>query len=218
MSGLPQDVVLDHNYDGIQEYDNPTPGWWWLIFHATTVFSIVYFLFFTFSPDAWTLADEHQAAVAANLRLQFGEIGELQPDAATILKYSRDEKWLTVGKTVFAGRCVGCHATNGQGMIGPNLTDDHWKNVKKVEDIATVITNGAAGNAMPAWKTQLHPNEIVLTASYIASLRGKNLPGPRGPEGDAIPPWSAAGAPSGAAPGTAIEPAAATEPATKPTP
>jgi cytochrome c oxidase cbb3-type subunit 3 len=42
---------------------------------------------------------------------------------------------------------------------------------------------------MPAWKTRLHPNEIVLVAAYVASLRGKNLPGPRGPEGEKIPPW-----------------------------
>lgn len=188
MSARPQENLLDHNYDGIQEYDNPTPGWWWLIFNATFVFSIFYFIFFTFSPDAWTLADEHSSALAANLRLQFGEIGELKPDEETLLKYIDDPKWLAVGKATFQGRCVSCHGANAQGGIGPNMTDDNYKNVKQLTDIANVIANGAANGAMPAWKNQLHPNEIVLTAAYIASLRGKNLPG-KAPEGDVAPPW-----------------------------
>jgi len=76
--------------------------------------------------------------------------------------------------------------------VGPNLTDENWKNVQKIADIPQVIMNGAAAGAMPAWKTRLHPNEVVLVAAYVASLRGKNLPGPRGPEGTAIAPWPAA--------------------------
>ena len=86
-------------------------------------------------------------------------------------------------------KCAQCHGPDASGLTGPNMTDDHYKNIKKITDIPQVIANGAANAAMPAWKNQLHPNEIVLTAAYIASLRGKNLPGPRGPEGDPIPPW-----------------------------
>jgi cytochrome c oxidase cbb3-type subunit 3 len=181
-------ILLDHNYDGIQEYDNPTPGWWWLIFHGTIVFSVVYFLFFQFSPDAWTLKDAYNAAVVTDLRKQFAEIGELKADAATILKYMHDPKWIEVGRSTYTTNCVSCHGRDGEGVVGPNMTDDHYKNVKTIADLAAVITNGAANGAMPAWKNRLHPNEIVLTASYIASLRGKNRPG-RAPEGDVIPPW-----------------------------
>jgi cytochrome c oxidase cbb3-type subunit 3 len=71
------------------------------------------------------------------------------------------------------------------------LTDDYWKNVKQLADIPKVIAEGAAAGAMPSWKTRLHPNEVVLVAAYVASLRGKNLPGPRGQEGDLIPRWPA---------------------------
>ncbi|MFN0137278.1 MAG: c-type cytochrome [Phycisphaerae bacterium] len=183
------DQLLDHNYDGIQEYDNPTPGWWWYLFHGTFVFSVFYFVFFTFSPIAWTNDGAFQSDLARNLQLQFGEIGDLKADEQTIVKYMNDEKWLAVGKVTYASRCVSCHGANAEGLVGPNLTDENFKNVKKIDDIASVITVGANNGAMPAWKTQLHPNEIVLTAAYIASLRGKNLPGPRGPEGDNIPPW-----------------------------
>lgn len=184
-----QDILLDHNYDGIQEYDNPTPGWWWALLYGSVVFSVAYFMFYTFNPEAQTIWDEHGAAVAADLRLQFGEIGDLAADEPTILKYMNDQKWLAVGKSTFAARCVSCHGASGNGLVGPNLTDDSYKNVKGLEDVARVIANGAANGAMPAWKNQLHPNEIVLTASYVASLRGQNLPGPRPAEGDVIPPW-----------------------------
>ncbi|MEP0845748.1 MAG: c-type cytochrome [Phycisphaerae bacterium] len=189
-----QNLLTDHSYDGIQEYDNPTPGWWWLLFHATVVFSVVYFVFFQFSPDAWTLADELSAETAQNVRLQFGDL-VLKPDEATILDYMNKPEWLLVGQAVFKGNCVSCHGPDAAGVVGPNLTDDYYKNVKKITDIANVIANGAANGAMPAWKNKLHPNEVVLTASYIASLRGKNLPSPRGQEGELIPPWPAGKAP-----------------------
>lgn len=189
MTGRTSDAIREHYYDGIQEYDNPTPGWWWLVFWATVAFSLVYFVFFQFSPMAWTLAQEHEAALARNLRLQFGEIGDLTPDQATLLRFMNEPKWLLVGKTVFAGRCISCHGPDASGVVGPNLTDDHWKNVRKLEDIASVIANGAANNAMPSWKNQLHPNEIVLTAAYVASLRGQNRPSARPAEGELIPPW-----------------------------
>ncbi|HMQ17092.1 MAG TPA: cbb3-type cytochrome c oxidase N-terminal domain-containing protein [Phycisphaerae bacterium] len=196
MSGIPSeqptsgvDVLLEHNYDGIQEYDNPTPGWWWWIFIGTFAFSVVYFIFFQFSPVSWTIHESYDVATAELLRRQFGDL-RLEPDEATILRYANDPEWLLVGRSVFQGRCTQCHGRNGEGLVGPNLTDDHYKNVKKAADIAHVIANGAANGAMPAHKNQLHPNEIVLTASYIASLRGLNLPG-RAPEGEIIPPWPA---------------------------
>ena len=195
--------LLDHSYDGIQEFDNPTPGWWWMVFVGTIVFSVAYFAFFQVSPDSWTNADEHSAAVARNLRLQFGEIGDLNPDEATLLKYMNDPKWLTVGKTVFAGQCVVCHGPDASGAVGPNLTDDYWKNVRKLEDIPGVISNGAAGGAMPKWKDRLHPNEVVLTAAYVASLRGQNLPSVRPHEGELIAPWPKAPAASAPASGGA---------------
>ncbi len=212
-NSIQHDALMDHNYDGIQEYDNPTPGWWWWIFHATTVFSVGYIVFFHLGKAGWTAHEAYDSAVAANLTQQFGEIGDLKPDEATILRFIDDERWLAVGKVTFQGKCVSCHGANAEGLTGPNMTDDHYKNVKKLIDIAMVIMNGAANGAMPGWRNQLHPNEVVLTAAYIASLRGQNLPGPRGPEGEIAPPWPAAAAPASgdsAAPSGETKPSAAT--------
>lgn len=189
MSETPRDHLLNHEYDGIREYDNPCPSWWTWIFVATFVFSIFYFVFFQFSPVSWTNDDLYQSSVVANLRLQFAEIGDLQPDEQTILRYMNRPDWLTVGERVYQAQCTRCHAADGSGLVGPNLTDNKYKNVRNLTDIARIINNGANNGAMPAWEPLLHQNEIVLVSSYVASLRGKNLTGP-GIEGDKeIPPW-----------------------------
>lgn len=196
MTETNRDVLQDHEFDGIQEYDNPTPGWWYLIFFLTFVFAIWYFLFYHMSNISTPVSVEFQEASAADMKMRFAEIGDLKPDAATIVRFAKSPAWLDFGSSLFKTNCVSCHGALGEGQVGPNLTDDSYKNIHKVEDLAAVVAEGAANGAMPAWKTRLHPNEVVLVASYVASLRGKNLPGPRGAEGGTIPPWPEAPAPA----------------------
>jgi len=184
------DILTSHNYDGIQEYDNPIPGWWKWLFIATIAFAPLYLVYFHAPGMARDHFGRYDAALAANLRLQFGDLPDLEPDAATILTYMNDPKCVKVGASTFETNCKSCHNPGGAGGTGPNLTDDHYLNVKTVADIGTVIQDGANNGAMPAWKNRLHPKELVLVASYVASLRGQHLPG-KAPEGEVIPPWSA---------------------------
>ena len=180
-----EELLTGHNYDGIQEYDNPTPAWWTWIFLVSVAFTPVYMIFTLMSGGALTPQGEYERAYIANLEKKFGELGTLEPDAATILKYADDEQWLAFGKTVFQTHCTTCHGPSAEGNSGPNLTDDHLLNIKSVEDIGVVLENGAAAGAMPAWKNRLHPNELVLVSSYVASLKGNKVPG-KGPEGELI--------------------------------
>jgi cytochrome c oxidase cbb3-type subunit III len=185
--------LTDHNYDGIQEYDNPMPGWWVWLFVATVIYSGVYWLYFETGVEGRSIFDEYGRHQASVMTVKFGEIGELTPDAETIVQYMNDPKWLAVGKATYNANCVSCHGIDGGGGIGPNLTDDHWKGVRSVEDIANVIKNGAANGAMPAWGSRFnHPNVLVLTSAYVASLRGSSPGNPKAPEGVVIDPWSAA--------------------------
>jgi len=190
-----RDLLREHEYDGIQEYDNPTPGLWNLIFLATFLFAAWYILYHHASTISTSVAQGYEIDVSDDLKKRFSTIGDLKPDQPTLLKYMTNEEWKLVGASVFKANCVSCHGPNAAGQIGPNLTDDYWKNVKELTDIPKIITGGAAAGAMPAWKTRLHPNEIVLVAAYVASLRGQNLAGPRGQEGELIPPWPAAARP-----------------------
>lgn len=184
------DPLTDHAYDGIQEYDNPMPGWWKWTFIGSIVFSVFYAMYFHIGAPGRSMLDEYDTALAKNTRLQFKEIGDLKPDAATILTYMNKDNWLRVGQVVYKTNCVSCHGRKGEGVVGPNLTDEVYKNVRSVEDIARVINQGAANGAMPAWANRLHQNEVVMVAAYVASLRGTNETG-KGPEGNAIDPWPA---------------------------
>ncbi|MEM6673550.1 MAG: cbb3-type cytochrome c oxidase N-terminal domain-containing protein [Planctomycetota bacterium] len=194
MSDAVNDPTTGHIYDGIQEYDNPLPGWWTLLFYLTIVFSACYY-FVSLVRAEWTDTNlRYEAAKTRELQRQFAEIGELEPDAATLLSFLQDPekaKWLDVGSAIFQTNCVSCHGRDGAGVSGPNMTDDHYIKVKTIEDVAKTVIEGSVTAGMPAWSTRLSTNEIVLVSSYVASLRGQNLPGPRGAEGEIIPAWGA---------------------------
>lgn len=193
----PQDdygQLTSHNYDGIQEYDNPTPAWWTWVFLVSVLFAACYMFMVLFAAGALSPNAEYERAAIANLKKKFGEIGTLEPDAATLVQYMNEPEWLQVGATVYRANCVTCHGLDAEGNSGPNLTDDAYLNVKSIEDIATVVRDGAKAGAMPAWGNRLHPNEVVLVSSYIASMRGTNVPGGKAAEGDVPEPWPTGGA------------------------
>lgn len=181
--------LLDHDFDGIQEWDNPTPGWWHLLFITSVFFSALYAVFWHSSPMSWTPQDELTSEQQAYYGKLFKELGDLEPDRPTIVKLMNDEKWMAFGSTVYAANCAQCHAADGSGINGPNLTDDHWINVKALEDLFAVITDGVGAKGMPSWKNRLSEKERILVASYVATLRQKPVNG-RPPEGDVIGPWA----------------------------
>jgi cytochrome c oxidase cbb3-type subunit 3 len=193
-----QPAELDHEYDGIREYDNPTPGWWHAIFIATIIFSLGYVAFWHGSPAAWTVEQAWADDEKAEFARIFGAVGELEPDEATILSMKNDPKFMAVAAASFKGVCAACHASDGGGLSasGVNLTDDHYKNVKTVADLYKVITDGAAGGAMPAQKNRFSQNERILLAAYVAGLRGTKPASAKAPEGEVIPPWPEAPKPS----------------------
>jgi len=181
--------LTGHAYDGIEEYDNPTPGWWTWVFILSILFSVIYFFFVTMADGQLSPQEAYRKDVAADTERMFALLGDLKPDATTILKYSRDTGWNQYGEGVFKANCTACHGPDGQGLSGPNLTDSQYLHVKKVDDIFDVVTKGRNNGAMPPWP-KLSANDRILVAAYVASLRGKNLPGPRPAEGVVIPPWS----------------------------
>jgi|GEM_PF-1604352 len=161
--------LLEHEYDGIREYDNPTPGWWHIIFLGSIAFGVIYFSFFTFSTMAWTPQSRLAAAQTREFEQMFAQIGELKPDEPTLLELMVDPKWMAVAQGLFATNCTSCHGAEGQGLVGPNFTDDSYKNIKVITDIPRVIRDGAANGAMPAWGNRLTPTRLCYW--QVISLR-----------------------------------------------
>lgn len=181
---------LGHSYDGIQEYDNPLPGWWKWLFWATILFSPLYLLYFNSGAAGRSLEDQYQASATENSKKQYGQIGELSGDQSTLVKYLKEPEWIGVGKSIFKANCVSCHGPDGGGNVGPNLCDENFKHIKSITDIVKVINEGVAGGAMPAWGTRFsHKNDAILVSVYVASLRGTTPNSAKAPDGSPIPAW-----------------------------
>ncbi len=176
--------------DGIAVQDAPMPRWWKRLFVLLLAACPFYMLYMHSGAPGRSEVERYEQASFEITKKRFAEIGELQPDAATLVEYLNKPNWLKVGKMVFKIHCVSCHGRNGEGGVGPNLTDEAYKHVRTIEDIARVIADGANNNAMPAWKDKLLQNELVLVAAYVASLRGTNAAGGKAAEGSVPPPWS----------------------------
>ncbi len=188
--GQPEyDKLFDHDYDGIREYDNPLPGWWKWLFVVSIIFSAAYIFYYHMGTATPTVYDKYESQIASYYENQLQRLGIQEADDATIVRLTHDKDMMTAMAGMFTGNCAQCHRPDGGGNIGPNLTDEFWKNVKKPSDIYNVITNGVTGTAMAAWERRLREPQRILLAAYVASLRGSNPPNPKAPEGSAIPPW-----------------------------
>lgn len=185
------DELLDHNYDGIQEYDNPIPGWWHLIFIGSVIFSVCYVVVWHMTPIIPTLEERHAKAVIRAEEAQYGPLKDMPLGQDKILAVMGNEKWLSAGESIFKGTCAACHGAEGQGLenLGFNLTDDKYVNVTSLMDIYNMIKNGSPnGKMLP--QTQFDENEMVMAAGYVAMMRGRNVPGPESQMvGEVIPPF-----------------------------
>ncbi len=186
-----EDELLDHNYDGIQEYDNPIPGWWHLIFLGSVVFSICYVIVWHMTPIIPSREERHASAKLAAEEAQFGPLKEMPLNEAKIVAVMGNEKWMSAGESIFKGTCAVCHGAQGEGIdgLGLNLTDEKYKNVESLMGIYNIVKNGSPNKAMPP-QSQFSENEIVMVAGYVAMLRGTNVPGPESQSiGEEIPPF-----------------------------
>jgi cytochrome c oxidase cbb3-type subunit III len=174
-------LLSGHDYDNIRELDNKLPKWWVWLFIITIVYAVIYvFVFDVFKiaphPDQeWN----NEMAAAASLAPP--------PQAMvfdTTLMPSTDKAILDAGKGVFDKNCVVCHKAQGQGLVGPNLTDDFTIHGCRFYQIAGFIATGAPEKGMISWKTQLTKDQILQVASYILTLKGTNLPDAKAPQGD----------------------------------
>src|SRR3954465_8887700 len=61
----PEAPVLEHEYDGIREYDNPLPRWWVWMWAGSFFFSVGYFFHYHVSHNGTSVSDDYVAEMAA---------------------------------------------------------------------------------------------------------------------------------------------------------
>jgi cytochrome c oxidase cbb3-type subunit 3 len=176
-----QEHLLEHSYDGIQEYDNPLPRWWVWIFYATIAFAIVYAFDPTGTIRGPGRVKEYQQQLAdAARRWPQGSGGV---DAAALVAASKDASVLAAGKAVFGTNCTPCHGPDGGGVIGPNLTDNYWLHGNTLPEIYKTVNEGVLAKGMPNWGKLLKPDQVTAVVVYVKSLEGTTPKTPKAPQG-----------------------------------
>jgi cytochrome c oxidase cbb3-type subunit 3 len=174
---IPDDPLLDHNYDGIREADNPLPAWWVNLFLITTVFAIVYVPvahMFNFVPHAELQKDIQQAKVAADAR-----------EAELVASGFYDRNPIEAGERYFKTFCATCHGEYAEGGLCPNLTDVYWLREPTEEVIVRTISDGVPDKGMPTWLPILGERKIKMIAAYVMTLWESEPPVPgKRAEGD----------------------------------
>jgi cytochrome c oxidase cbb3-type subunit 3 len=180
-----EDILLDHNYDGIMELDNNLPPWWKGILYISMVFAPIYIWLHHFSDYANSTQENYvqemamaEEEVKAYLATQKNAIDESN---VTLLA---DADALSTGGAMFTAKCAVCHGQKGEGGIGPNLTDVYWLHGGGIADVFKSIKYGIPEKGMIAWKNEMRPRDMQEVASYIKSLAGTNPPNAKEPQGE----------------------------------
>jgi cytochrome c oxidase cbb3-type subunit 3 len=178
MKAQEHDVETDHDYDGIREFDNPLPRWWLWTFAITVLFSIGYWLVkhnLKSEGSFAVFADEMEAVQRA--------AAAAEVDEKALVLASKDPVIVSEGKAVFESNCATCHGQKGEGLTGPNLTDNYWIHGGMPKDLVVTIAAGYTKLGMPAWGLNLGRERINRVIAYLLSIRNTNVPG-RPPQGD----------------------------------
>lgn len=179
-------LLIDHNYDGIQELNHPLPSWWNIIFWGAIVYAVCYFAYYQFF-NGPTLREE--------FNVNYAKVLEKKAEFVRLNSAFNHEQYNSIvtadgvikGQTVFENNCLPCHSDEGKGDIGPNLTDEYWLIAKSTPDtIYDVAFKGSEENGMPAWGELLTKEELYQAVAYVSSLKNKKVKGGKAPQGNKI--------------------------------
>lgn len=197
--GVEENETCGHEFDGIEEINNPLPKWWTIMFFATFVWGVVYLILYPGMGNFkgvldWTSSNqgvlniqESKDAVIANAdkRVQldkemeaaeerFGPVFQ-QFAKQDIKDLATNEEALEIGQRLFSQNCAQCHGSDARGGQGfPNLTDNDWLYGGSPEAIKQALLHGRVA-AMPAWIDALGEDGVKEMTAYVLSLSGRTV-------------------------------------------
>ena len=182
---MEKDMMIEHEFDGIAELDNPTPPWFMYLFYSTIVFAVIYLFAFHIVGNGQIMTNEYaeEIAVADKAHEQYMKKFANSVNENNV-KILTDAKSLEDGSKIYTQNCVACHGDKGQGIVGPNLTDEFWLHGGSTKDIFHTITEGVPEKGMISWKKSLNPIQVQHVVSYITTLQGTKPANAKEPQGD----------------------------------
>jgi cytochrome c oxidase cbb3-type subunit 3 len=179
-------IMTDHEYDGIRELDNSLPPWWKYGFFLTIVWAFGYMLYYHISSGPSSAQEyKSQMTQAASDLAAYRKMAKNLVDESNVAVL-KDGSDLQAGSSIFTQYCTVCHAADGGGIVGPNLTDNYWIHGNDIKNIFTTIKYGVQGKGMKSWQQELSPVMMAQVASYITTLQGTSPASPKAPEGKLI--------------------------------
>lgn len=179
----PQDELLEHEFDGIREYNNPPPNWIMYILYTSIVFAVGYWVFFHVFSLGSLPVKQYDQAVAAAAEVQLAKMATQEVSDQSLLLMSQVPARVDEGRQIFQQFCVACHLQDGSGNVGPNLTDAYWMHGGKPMQILSTVTYGVPDKGMVAWRDQLGPARVQKVVAFVLTLKGRNLAG-KAPQGN----------------------------------
>jgi cytochrome c oxidase cbb3-type subunit III len=178
-----QKLLLDHDFDGIRELNNKIPPWFMAIFYGSIIWALVYMVDFHILGSGNVQEDEYaeEVQIAAMEREILNRSGSLVNEES--VTRVDDVAALASGKDIFVKNCAACHGMGGEGLVGPNFTDEYWIHGGGIKNVFKIIKYGVPQKGMISWQAQLDPTQMQEVGSYILSLKGSNPPNQKGPEG-----------------------------------
>jgi cytochrome c oxidase cbb3-type subunit 3 len=191
MSNEKDQIIEGHSYDGIQELNNPLPGWWLATFYITIVFGIGYYGYYELlgGPSHDEQLEQTMAAIQAKQKkFELAEAKNAENDANIDLAgFLENAEVMKTGEEHYKAKCAACHGQQGEGLIGPNLTDKYWIHSKgQAEGLLTAIRKGFPTKGMPPWEAIIPKKDHVALAAYVFSLQGTEPEGGKEPQGELI--------------------------------
>lgn len=167
-----------HSADGIEEYDNPLPYWWFLMFLITLVFGIAYLAVYPGLGNfagllGWSQVEQWEKEVnRAEERYSAVRYRYL---AMPIEEVAQDASAVKMGQRLYGVNCSVCHGADARGAYGfPNLADEAWLWGGSPDAIKHSIEQGRQA-AMPAWEAALGDEGIRNVAAYVVKLSGRDV-------------------------------------------
>jgi cytochrome c oxidase cbb3-type subunit III len=179
----PKDEMLEHEFDGIREFDNPPPGWIMWMLYGSIAFAVCYWLFYETYGVGWLPARQYEAEMSQAAETQLARMSTQELSDKTLLLMAAVPAQVGEGRAIFEQFCVVCHGANGEGNVGPNLTDGYWLHGGAPMQILHTVTYGVPDKGMVAWGGQLGPARVQKVVAYVLSIRDTNRPG-KAPQGE----------------------------------
>ncbi|WP_293299462.1 cbb3-type cytochrome c oxidase N-terminal domain-containing protein [Pedobacter sp. UBA4863] len=178
-----KDLEIPHSYDGIKELNNPVPTWFNVLFYGTLIFAAGYMYYYHIGEHGERQDDEYKTEMA---KADIAKQKSLSKSTSSIDENTVkvDPSQIAVGKGVFDANCVACHGQNGEGLVGPNLTDEYTLHGGSVKDIFKVVKYGVPEKGMVAWEKNMSSANISAVTNYILSLQGSKPANAKAPQGE----------------------------------